>query len=96
MAFTNERDKKGRLSYVYNSEDSAETIREIVEDCQKKVVGEYRPPLPSPCAPRSPRAHRRPRQRVHLLLCWRSLPACSLGVRVRLSAVPPPVPTTLP
>ena len=39
MAFTNERDKKGRLSFVYNSDDSAETIREIVEDCQKKVIG---------------------------------------------------------
>ena len=39
MAFTNERDKKGRLSFVYNSDDSGETIREIVEDCQKKVVG---------------------------------------------------------
>ena len=39
MAFTNERDKKGRLSFVYNSDDSGETIREIVEDCQKKVIG---------------------------------------------------------
>ena len=42
MAFTNERDKKGRLSFVYNSDDSGETIREIVEDCQKKVVGARR------------------------------------------------------
>ena len=25
MAFTNERDKKGRLSFVYNSDDSGET-----------------------------------------------------------------------
>ena len=38
MAFTNERDKKGRLSFVYNSDDSGETIREIVEDCQNKVI----------------------------------------------------------
>ena len=39
MAFTNERDKKGRLSFIYNSDDSGETIREIVEECQKLVVG---------------------------------------------------------
>ena len=39
MAFTNERDKKGRLSFVYNSEEAEEAIREIVEECQKKVVG---------------------------------------------------------
>ena len=38
MAFTNERDKKGRLSFIYNSDDSAEAIREIVEECQKKVI----------------------------------------------------------
>jgi len=42
MAFTNERDKKGRLSFIYNSDDSAETIREIVEDCQKKVIAMMR------------------------------------------------------
>ena len=42
MAFTNERDKKGRLSFVYNSDDSGETIREIVEDCQKKVIAQMR------------------------------------------------------
>ena len=39
MAFTNERDKKGRLSFVYNSDDSGETIREIVEACQQQVIG---------------------------------------------------------
>ena len=44
MAFTNERDKKGRLAFVYNSDDAAETIRDIVEECQKKVVGTL--PLP--------------------------------------------------
>lgn len=49
MAFTNERDKKGRLSFIYNSDDSAETIREIVEDCQKKVIGTQHIPESAPC-----------------------------------------------
>ena len=42
MAFTNERDKKGRLTFVYDSSDCAEYIREIVEDCQKKIVAHQR------------------------------------------------------
>ena len=55
MAFTNERDKKGRLSFVYNSDDSAETIREIVEDCQKKVIGACPHAYSPPCMPLVPR-----------------------------------------
>lgn len=39
MEFTNERDKKGRLSYVFSQEDAAEVIAEIVQDSQKAVVG---------------------------------------------------------
>jgi len=42
MAFTNERDKKGRLSFQYNSDDSGETIREIVEACQTQVIAQMR------------------------------------------------------
>ena len=42
MAFTNERDKKGRLSFVYSSDDSSETIREIVEECQKQVIADMK------------------------------------------------------
>merc|ERR1711990_664693 len=38
MEFTNERNNKGRLSFVYNSGDSGETIREIVDECQKKII----------------------------------------------------------
>lgn len=47
MEFTNERDKKGRLSFVYNSDDSGETIREIVEACQQQVIGTRRARVPS-------------------------------------------------
>jgi len=42
MEFTNERDKKGRLTFAYSSQDAADVIREIVEDCQKKVVQQMR------------------------------------------------------
>ena len=38
MAFCNERDKKGRLSFAWDSEACHEMISEIVGDCQKKVV----------------------------------------------------------
>ena len=72
MAFTNERDKKGRLAFQYNSDDAAETIREIVEECQKKVVGMPRRhcsffPLPAyggvlpACAATAPGLTRMPR-----------------------------------
>jgi len=42
MEFTNERDKKGRLSYVFSQEDAAEVIAEIVQDSQKAVVAKMR------------------------------------------------------
>jgi hypothetical protein len=42
MLVWNERDKKGRLSTTYASEDAAETIGEIVDACQKAVVGARR------------------------------------------------------
>ena len=38
MAFTNERDKKGRLSFVWDPELSQEIVTEITGDCQKKVI----------------------------------------------------------
>jgi hypothetical protein len=39
LEFCNERDKKGRLSYVFNQEDAAEVIAEIVQETQTKVIG---------------------------------------------------------
>jgi hypothetical protein len=39
LEFCNERDKKGRLSYVFNQEDAAEVIAEIVQETQTKVLG---------------------------------------------------------
>ena len=39
MEFANERDKKGRLAYTWNQEESAEIIAEIVQESQKAVVG---------------------------------------------------------
>ena len=42
MAFTNEREKKGRLSYAYLAEDATDINREIVEECQKRVIGAQR------------------------------------------------------
>jgi len=38
MAYTNERNAKGRLTWVYDSLDARDVIQEIVADCQKKVV----------------------------------------------------------
>jgi len=42
MSFTNERDKKGRLSYVFNSDDASEVIREIVEESQKRIIAQMK------------------------------------------------------
>ena len=51
MAVVNERDKKGRLSWVYDPEDAGDIIREIVQDCQ--VRGQpTSSPRPSPLVPR--------------------------------------------
>lgn len=38
MTFCNERDKKGRLAFTWDSESCQEIVTEIVGDCQKKVV----------------------------------------------------------
>jgi len=42
MSFTNERDKKGRLNYVFNSDDASEVIREIVEESQKRIIAQMK------------------------------------------------------
>jgi len=42
MEFTNERDKKGRLNYQYSTDEAAEVINEIVQECQKRVIEELR------------------------------------------------------
>lgn len=42
MEFANERDKKGRLAYTWNQEESAEIIAEIVQESQKAVVAAMR------------------------------------------------------
>ncbi|KAL1520247.1 hypothetical protein AB1Y20_023717 [Prymnesium parvum] len=38
MAVVNERDKKGRLSWMYDPEDAGDIIREIVTDCQANLL----------------------------------------------------------
>ena len=38
MVIANERDKKGRLSFSWESDLCQEIVMEIVGDCQKKVV----------------------------------------------------------
>jgi len=38
LEFTNERDKKGRLTFTYTSDEASEVIRDITDECQKKIV----------------------------------------------------------
>ena len=38
MQIVNERDKKGRLSWAYDPEDAGDIVREIVQDCQTKLI----------------------------------------------------------
>lgn len=42
MEFCEERDKKGRLSYLFNSEEANMVVSEIVEECQKRVIAHMR------------------------------------------------------
>lgn len=38
MSIVNERDKKGRLSWVYDSDEAGDIVRDIVQDCQTKLL----------------------------------------------------------
>ena len=42
LAFTNERDKKGRLSYIFTQDEASEVIAEIVQESQSKIIGAWR------------------------------------------------------